>query len=215
MSTSSSFWLKKRIIPAAIHEFLGTRSTMFEITAACGFALFVAGSLLFEIQKESNDDGIKMATWQKVLFVISAGDIAAGAVANLTIGTSNYHSNNDAGDARLKGFGFVFIHFLHAMGIYYSCKSLDNHDKEWNKSLFTFITKCYIGQLIASSLTVYNMGFEYQRIIGWMSSMLMMGDIILDKTMTRLSIKYIMCLYCMKLVYAFSVDHYGIYQLKK
>eukprot|EP01084_Bolivina_argentea_P098723 177420_1 len=216
MTTSAtSFWLKKRVIPVSMHEFLGKNSTMFEITALCGFSLFVAGSLLFETEKKCNNEGIKMATWQKVLFVISVGDIAAGAIANLTSSTSNFHANNDAGNARLNGFIFLSIHFLHATGIYYSCKSFDENHEEWNKSLFTFLTKCYIGQLFASSLTVYNMGFEYQRIIGWISSMLMMGNIILDKTMKRSSMKYIMCLYCMKLIYAFSVDHYGVYKPRK
>merc|ERR1712129_54551 len=131
------------------------------------------------------------------------------------------------------GIAFVFVHFLHAAGVYFSYKDSrqtrwvfwnDNGrvhgratdaDEKWNRSLFVFLSKCYIGQLTASSIVISSMGFEHQRIIGWGLSLLMLGGIMLDKSVTRPSLKYIMSLYTVKLVYAFSVDHDHTYRVSQ
>ena len=183
--------------------------------------MLVAGRLLFEAEHESKADSARpaprMAAWQKALFVFTAGDIAAGAIANLTKGTSGFHANNDAGNARLSGFKFVCLHFLHAAGVYCAYKDwkLVDANEEWNRSLLALLRKCYFGQLAASSIVLSYMGFDYQRIIGWGLSMLMVGGIILDKSVNRPSLKYIMSLYTVKLVYAFSVDHDQIYRVSQ
>lgn len=189
--------------------------------------MVMAGHLLFETTKETTTDHLKpndredseereypdMNEWQKALFLFTTFDIAAGAIANLTCGTSRFHANNDDGNARLNEFKFACVHFLHAGGIYYSCVDKSGLRDEWNKSLFIFLLKCYLGQLLASSIVINQMGFDYQRIIGWTLSMLMMSNVVLDKSMQkRPSLKCIMSIYAFKLIYAFSVDHDRVYK---
>lgn len=96
---------------------------------------------------------------KKALFAFCAFDITSGALANL----STLLDSNNLGNAKLQEIGAVFGNGILLLETYFSCKSYDkkNSDKEWNKSLKTFIRNSYLAQVIASSLTVCFWGSKY------------------------------------------------------
>lgn len=199
----SSFWFKPRSKHAFFHDFRGNESTYFEAATICGFGMFVAANLFYETEKECNEQDITMRPWQKALFLYCTFDISAGALANLSTLPSNYVDSNNLNNAKLNEIGAAFSNGILLLGTYFSCKSYDekNNDKEWNKSLYIFLRNTYLSQVIGSSLTIYFWEFKYHHLIGWISTLLLAGNIILNKKMKRKSLKYLMCLYCVKLHY--------------
>ena len=184
----TSFLSRSRAVPAWMHEFLGERTTYADCSLALvfGFAFPVILALVFP------SDFAVMGGWRRVLFCVSAADIAAGAVANTSPGTEAHHYGKSLAFRHV----FVTIHFLHLIGVGYPLADAPG--------VFEFLVKTY-GLTLMSAVVVLNAG-RVQRPVA-MAALTVAVPLLLVGDCGRDILRPIALVFVMKLVLSYSVAH--------
>lgn len=208
----ASLWLRSlEYSPLKTFQLLRTQHiTSAELTAIYGFGFLIGGCLIYKAQKEGQKIPEKygiISNRQRILLFLTTSDIAIGLINNVIKSISDNEPNTTSSSDSIVIYSF--LHILHIIGIYYSYRNQVKHSKDtikYNQSLALFLNKCYIRQIIISSFISYDWNIENKskyKLIGFLSTLPLIGDIFVDNSIKRSSIKYIMCLYHLQCVLKF------------
>lgn len=177
-------------VPAGLHEVLGKYQTRWQIAliAAAGVAI----TTLTVVRAFTLNDFAGLPWWRGALAILIVFDVAAGCVANLTPGTSNYY----AARPRLRYlFYSVHIHLIALaalLGVGF-----------WSAVAVTAYT-------VAASLFVNALPVRQSQLL--LAGVTFVTGVSLQLTMLSglpLVLRVTAVLFLFKLVLSFSVDHYG------
>ena len=182
-----SFMFLPRSVPSVLQEFLGERTTALDTAMALGTGIFfpILLALLFP------SDWTAMKAWQKILFSVTACDIAAGAVANTSPGTERYYYSKSAAIRHI----FVSIHFLHLAGVGFPL----GFSEVW-----AFLAQTY-GLMLVSAVAVLNAGRAQRQVA--LASLTFVLPLLFTLDCGKEILRPVATVFVIKLVLSFSVEH--------
>jgi len=185
----ASFFFRSFSVPTFMHEFLGERTTVFDTVMAFGTGILfpVLLSLLFP------SDWASMETWKCILFSVTCSDIAAGAVANASTGTEQYHYSKSLATRHI----FVFIHFLHLAGVGFPLSA-------GSSEVFPFLAKTY-GLMLMSAVLVLNAGRAQRQVA--LASLTFVLPFLFTIDCGKEILRPVAAVFVIKLVFSYSVEH--------
>ena len=180
--------MKKLKVPKFLHELHGEQTNIAELLLIYGFAVIGPVILYFTTRTGLPE----LAWWRTLLLFVIAADLSGGIIANLTYGTTAFYEKRQWRKAV-----FILAHAAHPAVLFLLTR----------EQLPFWV---YTGgiTLFFSFLTAFAFRQPRQQFFGFIAVCISVafGFILFGTTPFYRTVSI---LYMLKLIYSFSVDHYG------
>ena len=179
--------LKDICTPKFLRELFGRKTNLITIAVTMTFSILVTG-LLWRLSLPDQN----WPLWQFITFCLLSVDISGGVIANLTQGTNHYYQ-----ESAKRRYIFLLIHIQPLLLALLFNQSLLTCTMVW---LGAMIGALFVSELLKDC--------REQALIG--ASMAGVGCILLvSYSKLPISMTALLSLYLIKLLFAFSVNHYA------
>lgn len=183
--------MKKLSVPRILHELHGEETNIAEIILIYGIAVIAPLVVFFALRPVFSD----LAVWKQIILFVILADLAGGVIANLTYGTTAYYEKK-----QWRKVLFIILHIAHPAGIWLL-----------TGAQFPFLVYSAGFTILFSFITAFLFWQPRQQFAGFAFAVIgiALGFIIFS---VPPYFRIASILYMLKLLYSFSVDHYGCRQ---
>jgi hypothetical protein len=180
--------MKKIKVPKFLYVLHGKETNIAELILIYGIAVITPVITYFSTRTTLPE----LPWWKTLLLFIILADLAGGLVANITYAATAFYEKK-----QWRKVVFIFLHIIHPAAIWFL-----------TREYFPFLVFCAVVAVLFSFLTAFAFRQPRQQFAGFIGISLAVAFGFIMFTVSPYY-RVASIFYMIKLIYSFSVDHYG------